>query len=111
RADNPSRRALEQCIAALEGGADATAYTSGSAASLAVFSLLRPGDHVLAPIEAYHGTTKQLRDIIGPMGVRYELIDMTNLDEVRAALTDRTRLIWVETPSNPMLNISDIAAI
>src|SRR5690349_3414616 len=59
RPDNPSRRALEQCIAALEGGADATTYASGSAASLAVFSLLRPGDHVLAPIETYHGTAKQ----------------------------------------------------
>ncbi len=111
RPDNPSRRALEQCIAALEGGADATAYASGAAASLAVFSLLRPGDHVIAPIEVYHGTAKQLRDIVGPMGVRYDFVDMTNLDTVRAALTDKTRLVWVETPSNPMLNISDIAAI
>jgi cystathionine gamma-synthase len=111
RPDNPSRRALEQCIAALEGGADATTYASGSAASLAVFSLLRPGDHVLAPIETYHGTAKQLRDIIGPMGVRFEFIDMTNVDVVRAALTDRTKLLWIETPSNPMLNISDIAAL
>lgn len=111
RPDNPSRRALEQCIAALEGGADATAYASGSAASLAVFSLLRPGDHVVAPIEAYHGTAKQLRDIVGPMGVRYDFIDMTNIDTVRAALTDQTRLVWVETPSNPMLNLSDIETI
>lgn len=111
RPDNPSRRALEQCIAALEGGADATAYASGAAASLAVFSLLRPGDHVIAPIEVYHGTAKQLRDIVGPMGVRYDFVDMTNIDTVRAALTDKTRLVWVETPSNPMLNISDIAAI
>jgi cystathionine gamma-synthase len=111
RADNPGRRALEQCIAALEGGADATAYASGSAASLAVFSLLRPGDHVIAPIEAYHGTAKQLRDIVGPMGVQYTFVDMTNIDTVRDALTDRTRLLWIETPSNPMLNISDIATL
>src|SRR5687768_3733683 len=108
RPDNPGRRALEQCIAALEGGADATAYSSGSAASLAVFSLLRPGDHVIAPIETYHGTAKQLRDIIGPMGVTYTFVDMTSVDKVREALTKDTRLLWIETPSNPMLNISDI---
>jgi cystathionine gamma-synthase len=111
RADNPGRRSLEQCIAALEGGADATSYASGSAASLAVFSLLRPGDHVIAPIEAYHGTAKQLRDIVGPMGVTYSFVDMTKNDVVRTALTDKTRLVWIETPSNPMLNISDIETI
>lgn len=111
RPDNPSRRALEQCVAALEGGAEATAYASGSGASLAVFSLLRPGDHVLAPIESYHGTAKQLRDIVGPMGVSHTFVDMTNTDVVRNALTSRTRLVWIETPSNPMLNISDIETI
>jgi len=111
RPDNPSRRALEECIAALEGGADATAYASGSAASLAVFSLLRPGDHVIAPIEAYHGTAKQIRDILGPMGVRYSFVDATNLTAVRDSLTNETRLLWIETPSNPMLNLSDIEAL
>jgi cystathionine gamma-synthase len=111
RADNPTRKALEQCIAALEGGVDATTYSSGSAASLAVFSLLRPGDHVVAPVESYHGTAKQLRDILAPMGIRHAFADMTSIDAVRAAVTPQTRLIWVETPSNPMLNISDIGAI
>lgn len=111
RPDNPGRRALEQCIAALEGGAAATAYSSGSAASLAVFSLLRPGDHAIAPIEAYHGTAKQLRDLIGPMGVTYSFVDMTRNEAVRQALTDKTRLVWIETPSNPMLNISDVETI
>jgi cystathionine gamma-synthase len=111
RPNNPSRRALEECIAALEGGAEATAYASGSGASLAVFSLLRPGDHVLAPIESYHGTAKQLRDIVGPMGVSHSFIDMTNNDVVHKALTDKTRLVWIETPSNPMLNLSDVATI
>src|SRR5262249_45498984 len=111
RAANPGRRSLEQCIASLEGGEDATAYGSGSAASLAVFSLLRPGDHVVAPIECYHGTAKQLRDIVGPMGVRYSFVDMTSVDAARAAVTADTRLIWIETPSNPMLNLSDISAL
>lgn len=111
RADNPGRRDLEQCIAALEGGADATCYSSGSAASLAVFSLLRPGDHVVAPIESYHGTAKQLRDIIAPLGVRVSFVDMTSLSKVTEALSGPAQLVWIETPSNPMLNISDIQAI
>jgi cystathionine gamma-synthase len=111
RPDNPSRRALERCIASLEGGEDATAYASGSAASLAVFSLLGPGAHVVAPIEVYHGTAKQLRDITGPMGVKYSFVDMTDVDKVREALTSETRLLWIETPSNPMLNISDIETL
>ena len=73
--------------------------------------LLRPGDHVIAPIESYHGTANQLREIIGPMGVAHTFVDMTKLDAVRAALTPRTRLVWIETPSNPMLNLTDIAAV
>ncbi len=111
RPDNPTRHALEECIAALEGGEDATAYASGSAASLAVFSLLRPGDHVVAPVEVFHGTAKQLRDIFQPLGVRHSFVDMADLAAVRQALSADTRLVWVETPSNPMLNVSDIAAI
>lgn len=111
RPDNPSRRALEQCLAALEGGVDATTYASGSAASFAVFSLLKPGDHVLAPVEAYHGTNQQLRDLCAPMGIETTFVDFTNPDTVRAAFTDRTRLVWIETPSNPMLNLTDIETI
>ncbi len=111
RPTNPTRAALEQCLAALEGGADATCYGSGSAASLAAFSLLRPGDHVIAPIEAYHGTAKQLRDLIGPMGVEFSFVDLTDLDRVKEALRPSTKLVWVETPSNPMLNVSDIESI
>jgi cystathionine gamma-synthase len=111
RPDNPSRRALEQCLASLEGGADATTYSSGSAASFAVFSLLRPGDHIVAPIEAYHGTAQQLRDICAPMGIKPDFVDFTRTEVVRAALTERTRLVWIETPSNPMLNVTDIEAV
>jgi cystathionine gamma-synthase len=111
RPDNPSRRALEQCLASLEGGTDATTYSSGSAASFAVFSLLRPGDHIVAPIEAYHGTAQQLRDICAPMGIKPDFVDFTRTEVVRAALTERTRLVWIETPSNPMLNVTDIEAV
>ncbi len=111
RAENPGRRALEQCLAALEGGVDATTYASGSAASLAVFSLLRPGEHVVAPIEAYHGTAQQLRDLLAPMGVRTSFVDLTDLNKAREALSSGARMVWIETPSNPMLNITDIAAL
>ena len=111
RPDNPGRKALEQCIAALEDGEDAIAFASGSAASLAVFSLLRPGEHVVAPIEVYHGTGKQLRDIVSPMGVRCSFVDMTSVDAVRAVLGPDTRLVWIETPSNPLMRILDISAI
>jgi cystathionine gamma-synthase len=111
RPDNPGRKALERCIAALEGGAESLAFASGSAASLAVFSLLRAGDHVIAPIESYHGTAKQLRDYVANWGVRCSFVDMTQVDAVRAELRDKTRLVWIESPSNPMLNLSDIAAL
>ncbi len=111
RTRNPGRRDLEKCIAALEGGDQAIAYASGSAASMAVFSLLQPGDHVVAPVESYHGTAKQLRALLAPMGVQLSFVDMTRIDAVRTALTGRTRLVWIETPSNPMLNISDIETI
>ena len=93
RPDNPSRRSLEQCIAALEGGTDAITFASGSAASLAVFSLLKPGDHVIAPIEAYHGTAQQLRDLLRPVGVETSFVDMTRVDEVRGAFKSNTRLV------------------
>lgn len=111
RADNPTRRSLEQCIAALEGGTAAVTYASGSAASFAALSLLRPGEQVIAPVECYHGTAKQVREVLAPMGVTNTFVDMTNVDAVRAAITPQTRLIWIETPSNPMLNVSDIGTI
>jgi cystathionine gamma-synthase len=111
RPDNPSRASLERCLAALEGGSEALAFSSGSAASLAVFSLLRAGEHVIAPIESYHGTAKQLRDIVAHWGVRVSFVDMKDSATVRAALDQQTRLVWIESPSNPLLNISDIAGI
>jgi cystathionine gamma-synthase len=76
-----------------------------------VFSLLRPGDHVIAPIEAYHGTAQQLRDLLTPMGVRTSFVDLTDSGQAREALQAGARLVWIETPSNPMLNITDIEAV
>jgi len=109
RTDNPTRSALEQAIAALEGGAGAACFASGTAASMAAFSLLAPGDHVIAPAECYHGTGKQLKELVARMGVRVSFVETGNLRAVEDAWTDATRMLWIETPSNPRLLITDIA--
>ena len=108
---NPNRASLERCLAALEGGIAAAAFSSGSAATMTVFQALRPGDHVIAPTEAYSGTTRLLREVLIPWGLEVSFADMTDLAAVRQATRPTTRLIWVETPSNPLLRVSDIAAL
>lgn len=111
RYTNPNRASLEQCLAQLEGGAAAATFASGSAATMTVVQALGPGAHVIAPDDAYFGTTKLMREIFGPWGVETTLVDMTNLDAVRGAMRPTTKLVWVETPSNPLLRVVDIAAI
>jgi cystathionine gamma-synthase len=110
RADNPTRHALEQALAALEEGADALCFASGSAASMAAFSLLEPGGHVIAPAECYHGTIRQLQEFVATNGVAVSLVDTWDPAAVEAAWTPATRMLWIETPSNPRLFITDIAA-
>ena len=111
RSDNPNRQALETCLAALEGGAAALAFASGMAATTAVFQALAAGDHVIAPDDAYFGAGKVAHEVFGRWGMQYAIVDMTDLDQVRAAIRPNTRLIWVETPSNPLLKVTDIAAV
>ncbi len=111
RTSNPNREQLETALAALEGGSAALAYASGSAATLAVFQALAPGDHVLAPDDAYYGTLRQLREIFAGWGLQCDVVDMTNLDEVERALRPNTKLVWVETPSNPLVRVVDIARV
>ncbi len=99
-------------MAALEGGADAVAFSSGSAATLAVFQALAPGDHVVAPVDAYHGTGKQLARGVPRWGVEASVRVHGRIPaNVEQALGPSTTLVWVETPSNPLLRVSDIAAI
>jgi cystathionine gamma-synthase len=98
-------------LAALEGGDEAAAFGSGLAASSAVLQALAAGDHVIAPADVYHGMTKLLREIYMRWGLEASVVDMTNLDEVRKAIRPSTKLIWIETPSNPVLKITDIAAV
>jgi len=111
RTGNPNRRMLEECLEALEGGEVAIAFSSGSAATASVFQALHPGDHVIAPNDAYTGTTAILRSLLQPWGLEVSFVDMTDLDAVQAALQPNTRLIWIETPSNPMLKVVDIVAV
>ena len=111
RGDNPNRQHLERCMALLEGGAEAAAFSSGMAAISSVFQALAPGDHVVVPNDCYHGTTRVLRDVFCAWGLGVTWVDMTDLDQVRQAMRPNTRLVWTETPSNPLLKITDLAAV
>jgi cystathionine gamma-synthase len=111
RGGNPNRSDLETALAALEGGAAAAAFASGSAATAAILQALAPGDHVIAPLDTYHGTRKLLREVFGPWGLSASFVDMADTAAVRAAARPETRLIWAETPSNPRLLITDLAAM
>src|SRR5690606_21362379 len=111
RSENPNRRALEEAIGALEGGEAAAAVASGQAAPLAVWQALAAGDHVFIPDATYFGTRSLALDLLARWELQVTVVDMTDLDQVRAAVRPNTRLIWVETPSNPLLKITDIAAV
>jgi cystathionine gamma-synthase len=111
RSGNPTRTALESHLAALEGAAHGFAFASGLAAEDALLRLLAPGDHVLLPNDAYGGTIRLALQVHAPAGLAVDTVDLTDLDAVRAAWTPATRMVWVETPSNPWLRIVDIEAI
>lgn len=111
RSANPNRQALETALAALENGEEAAAFASGLAASSAVLQALSTGDHVIAPTDVYHGMTKLLREIYMRWGLEVSFVDMTKVDDVKSAIRPTTKLIWIETPSNPLLKITDIAAV
>lgn len=111
RTGNPTRTALENCLAALEGGAFGLAFASGMAATDTVLRLLQPGDHVLACNDLYGGTFRLFERVLRRYGLDFTYVDTTDLDQVRSSLRSTTRMIWLETPTNPLLNVSDIAAI
>ncbi|MBA2753586.1 MAG: cystathionine gamma-synthase [Chloroflexia bacterium] len=112
RTDNPTRTALHQVLASLEGGAWCLAYASGLAATQNLMMyLLRPGDHLLLSDDAYGGTYRLAAKVVANYGIDFDLVDMADLDAVRAALRPETKLVWVETPTNPYLKIVDIAGV
>lgn len=112
RASNPNRRALEQKLAALENGVEAMAFASGQAATLSVFhAVLVPNTHVIIPDDIYYGTRVVLEKLYAQWNVSYSAVDMTNTEGVEKAINENTKLIWIESPSNPSLKVTDIQAV
>ncbi len=112
RSANPTRTALEEALAALEGGARGLAFASGLAAEDAVFrTVCRPGDHVILPGDAYGGTFRLVARVLTNWGLEYTPVPLADLDAVRAAVRPTTKVIWCETPTNPLLGIADIAGL
>ncbi|WP_197318633.1 cystathionine gamma-synthase [Saccharomonospora sp. NB11] len=112
RTANPTRVALEEALAALEGGRHALAFASGMAASDAVLrTMLRPGDHLILGNDVYGGTFRLIDKVLTEWGVTYSVAALSDLDEVRTAMRPETKLIWCESPTNPLLGIADIAAL
>jgi cystathionine gamma-synthase len=111
RSGNPTRDALQEALASLEGGRHGFAFASGLAACDAVLRTLAPGDHVVMANDVYGGTYRQLNRVHGPWGLAFEPVDLGDLDAVAAAWEPSTRLLWIETPTNPLLSIFDIRAL
>jgi cystathionine gamma-synthase len=111
RSGNPNRDALEVALATLEKGREAATFASGSAATFSLLQALGPKDHVIAPQSVYYGVQQMLSNIFAPWGLGYTLVDTTDLAAVAAALRPNTRLVLIETPSNPQLDVTDIRAV
>ncbi|MFT3841719.1 MAG: cystathionine gamma-synthase [Myxococcaceae bacterium] len=111
RTKNPTRVALEQCLAALEGAKYGACFSSGCAASDLVMHLLEAGDHVVCSDDVYGGTFRLFDKVFKRMGISYSFVDLTNLKNLEAAITPKTKLVWVETPTNPMLKLIDLAGV
>ena len=111
RNNNPNREALERGISALEGGVAAAAFSSGTGATTSILQALVPGDHLLAHVDAYYGTSRLIREIFLRWGLKADFVDMSDLAAVKKALKPNTKLAWAETPSNPLLKVVDLAAV
>lgn len=111
RLGNPNRLQFEHLIAALEGGEAAAAFSSGIAAASAVLQSLDPGDHIIIPEDVYTGNRKLVQEIMNRWGLESSFINMTSVDTIEAHIKPNTRLIWIETPSNPLMRITDINAV
>jgi cystathionine gamma-synthase len=112
RSANPTRTALQECLAALEGGRHGIAFGSGMGASDVLLRvLLKPGDHLVIPHDAYGGTFRLVDKLLAPWGITYTPVDLGDVDALRAAVRPTTRAVWCETPTNPLLGIADIAAL
>lgn len=111
RTNNPTRAALEQCLASLEGGKYGLAFSSGMGAITTTMFLLKAGDHVVACDDVYGGTFRLFRRVLENYGLEFSFVDMTDLDAIARALRPTTRRVWVETPTNPLMKVIDITAV
>ena len=111
RSQNPTRKALEEALAVIENGKFGLAFSSGVAATDAVIKLLNPGDEVIAASDMYGGTYRLFTKIFEKYGIKFIYVDTTNTDNIKAVVTPKTKLIWIETPTNPLMNITDISAV
>lgn len=112
RTNNPTRNAYEQCVAACEGGKHGLAFASGSSATTTILAMFSPGDHIVTIDDVYGGTNRFFRKISSiASGISYTFVDMTKDGELEAAFTEKTKMVWVESPTNPMLKIVDIAKV
>ncbi len=111
RVGNPTRTALEKMIAGLEGADEAACFSSGVAAMDALMKMLRPGDHVITTNDLYGGSYRLFTKVFEPYGITFSFVDMTDLKAVEEAVTEQTKLMWIETPTNPLLRIVDIKAL
>lgn len=111
RVSNPTRTALEGNLAALEGATHGIAFSSGVAAIDAILKTLRPGDHVVSTNDLYGGTFRLMNEVFGPFGIEFTFTDLSDLDQTAASLSENTKLLWIETPTNPLLKIFDISAL
>jgi cystathionine gamma-synthase len=111
RGGNPTREAFQRALASLEEGERCFAFASGLAAEATLLLTLRPGDHVILGDDAYGGTYRLMHQVLGPWGLELSACDLSDVDAVRDATRDRTRFVWLETPSNPLLRVVDIAAV
>jgi len=111
RLQNPTRQELERTIAILEGGLEGFAFSSGQAANMSLFTILNPGDHVILSDDIYGGTYRIGEDIFTKYGATFTYVDMSDIDNLKNAITDKTRMIFVETPTNPMMKVTDIEAV
>lgn len=111
RSGNPTRSALEENITSLEGGVDCSVVATGMAAITALLFLLKPGDHVVTGDDIYGGTYRLFDQVFSQRGIKFSFVNMRDLDTVEQAVTASTRMVWIETPSNPLLNIVDIQAV
>lgn len=111
RVGNPTRSALDACLASLEEGKYGLTFSSGLAAEHAIFSLLRPGDHVIVPDDMYGGTYRLIKQILEPFNIKFTFTDFTNPELIREAFLPSTKMVWIETPTNPLLKIFDIGVI